>query len=348
MSGDAAWRRRTAACQAWADDASLAYGPLARHLVARAPFEAPGRPSARRRGRLRRGRGRAADAARDVLSADREFDMCDPRRARRRWRRTSPRCRSGTARSTWSVAAFVVNHLPDPVAGLTELRRVTRPGGAVLASTFSATSGRRPRARWTRWRRRRLRRRPGGTPTSRSARTPSGDPACGRAGACGGRVRPLERHRGAGRRRADRARRRGALPARGAAPPRASSCPCPSTHATAFVADAVEAVRRTGEPVRAGRRRSRRQSPSPAARQATVRNAGPCSAASRATCSARLAAVARACADPVASATSAASHQPSSAATPARASRSAVTSGLVDRLAEPCLRGRPDQPASTA
>jgi SAM-dependent methyltransferase len=35
------------------------------------------------------------------------------------------------------VAAFVVNHLPDPAGGLAELRRVTRAGGAVLASTFS-------------------------------------------------------------------------------------------------------------------------------------------------------------------------------------------------------------------
>jgi ubiquinone/menaquinone biosynthesis C-methylase UbiE len=37
-----------------------------------------------------------------------------------------------------SVAAFVVNHLTDPVAGLAELRRVTRLGGAVLASVYAA------------------------------------------------------------------------------------------------------------------------------------------------------------------------------------------------------------------
>jgi SAM-dependent methyltransferase len=40
-----------------------------------------------------------------------------------------------------AVAAFVLNHLTDPSAGLAELARVTRPGGAVLAAVFGTTSG---------------------------------------------------------------------------------------------------------------------------------------------------------------------------------------------------------------
>ena len=36
------------------------------------------------------------------------------------------------------VGAFVVNHIPDPARGLAEANRVTRPGGIVLASVFSA------------------------------------------------------------------------------------------------------------------------------------------------------------------------------------------------------------------
>jgi ubiquinone/menaquinone biosynthesis C-methylase UbiE len=39
-----------------------------------------------------------------------------------------------------AVAAFVLNHLLDPADGFAELVRVTRPGGAVLASVFSNAS----------------------------------------------------------------------------------------------------------------------------------------------------------------------------------------------------------------
>ena len=35
------------------------------------------------------------------------------------------------------VAAFSINHLVDPAAGLREARRVTRAGGAVLASSYA-------------------------------------------------------------------------------------------------------------------------------------------------------------------------------------------------------------------
>ena len=46
-----------------------------------------------------------------------------------------------------TVAAFVLNHLTDPATDLAELARVTRPGGAVLATVFSShnTSGARDR-----------------------------------------------------------------------------------------------------------------------------------------------------------------------------------------------------------
>jgi hypothetical protein len=39
------------------------------------------------------------------------------------------------------VDAFELNHLTELVAGLRELARVTRPGGAVLATVYAATSG---------------------------------------------------------------------------------------------------------------------------------------------------------------------------------------------------------------
>ena len=44
-----------------------------------------------------------------------------------------------------AFAAFVLNHLPRPAAGVGELARVVRPGGAVLASVYADTSDNGPR-----------------------------------------------------------------------------------------------------------------------------------------------------------------------------------------------------------
>jgi SAM-dependent methyltransferase len=123
--------------QAWADAAALVYGPLARHLVARLPGPVRGRFALD----AGAGSGVAGDALRAlgarVVAADREFDMAAY------GARAGPAVTADVTALPFRpgsfevvVAAFVVNHLPDPVAGLTELRRVARAGGAVLASTF--------------------------------------------------------------------------------------------------------------------------------------------------------------------------------------------------------------------
>ena len=158
----------------WASDASLAYGPMARHLVARSPFDLLGARALD----AGAGSGVAGDALRAcgarVVAADREFDMASygARPAVTADVVALP-FRDGSFDVV--VAAFVVNHLPDPVAGLSELRRVTRPGGAVLVSTFSIDRAA-AKERWTARPRRTGSSPRTGTPTSRSTRTPSAGP----------------------------------------------------------------------------------------------------------------------------------------------------------------------------
>jgi SAM-dependent methyltransferase len=123
---------------AWANGAALAYGPMARHLVDRAPAPLDGALGLD----AGAGSGAAGNALRArgarVVAADRELDMAAYAAS------AGPAVTADVTTlpfrdATFDVvaAAFVVNHLADPTAGLSELRRVTRPGGVVLASTFS-------------------------------------------------------------------------------------------------------------------------------------------------------------------------------------------------------------------
>jgi len=124
--------------EVWAADVELAYRPLARHLVTRVPGSLHGALGLD----AGAGSGVAGSALRDrgvrVVSADREVEMAAYVSG------SGPAVAADVTHLPFpadafdvAVAAFVVNHLRDPVAGLRELRRVTRPGGLVLVSTFS-------------------------------------------------------------------------------------------------------------------------------------------------------------------------------------------------------------------
>lgn len=126
----------------WALGAELVYRPIAAELVASSPHPLTGRivldagagagaawPALRHRG----ARTLALDLSADMLA----------------WRAASrPPCAVADIRALPldngcvddAIAAFVLNHLTDPVAGLAELARVTRPAGAVLAAVFGNDS----------------------------------------------------------------------------------------------------------------------------------------------------------------------------------------------------------------
>lgn len=130
------------AAEGWAGPVARVYGPLARDLVAAVPFPLAGSTV------LDAGAGTGlvsaallAAGARPV-AIDLSLDMLRWRRAERppaavaEIDRIPLRTDGGDA----ALAAFVLNHLPDPAPALRALARVTRPGGAVMAAVF-ANSG---------------------------------------------------------------------------------------------------------------------------------------------------------------------------------------------------------------
>lgn len=131
-----------AAAEAWAQGPARAYDRLSEVLVAASPDPlggarvldlGAGTGAASRAVAAAGGQPVAVDLALDMLRHDREArppaaagDAC------------ALPFRAGVFDAV--VAAFVVNHVPDPVAALAEVNRVTRPGGAVLAAVFSSRS----------------------------------------------------------------------------------------------------------------------------------------------------------------------------------------------------------------
>ena len=126
------------AATAWADGAELVYGPLARALLARAP-ELDGRlvlDVGAGTGAVSRG---LLAAGAHAIAVDASWSMLAHEAPRR-----PPALVGDISRLPLvdgavdgAAAAFVLNHVSDPVAALIEMRRVVRPGGFIVASVFS-------------------------------------------------------------------------------------------------------------------------------------------------------------------------------------------------------------------
>ena len=126
------------AATAWADGAELVYGPMADALLARAPDLA---------GQLvldvGAGTGavshRLLAAGAHVVAVDASWPMLAHQASSRPPAVVGDIGRLPLADGAvdGAAAAFVLNHLADPVAALVEMRRVVRRGGFIVASVFS-------------------------------------------------------------------------------------------------------------------------------------------------------------------------------------------------------------------
>lgn len=126
----------------WARSAARVYGPIADDLVAAVPHPVAGATILD----AGAGTGLVSEALRAAgahpVATDLSLDMLRWQRGRR-----PPAVAADVGRLPLrthavdaALAAFVLNHLPDPGPALRELSRVTRPGGAVLATVFANSS----------------------------------------------------------------------------------------------------------------------------------------------------------------------------------------------------------------
>jgi ubiquinone/menaquinone biosynthesis C-methylase UbiE len=128
--------------QRWVSGATLVYGPIAAQLVAMSPHSLAGRTV------LDAGAGTGAASAAlagcgaSPIATDLSFDMLSHSAAARLPQAVADiRALPLAPRSVDdAVAAFVLNHLVEPVAAIVELIRVVRPGGVLLAAVYSTTS----------------------------------------------------------------------------------------------------------------------------------------------------------------------------------------------------------------
>lgn len=130
------------AAHGWATGAQLVYQPLAAELVRRAPHPLRGRLVLDAGAGTGLGSTELARVGARPVAVDRSLDMLVWQRCTR-----PPAVVGDVTRLPLrdggvddALAAFVLNHLDDPAAGFTELARVTRPGGALLASVYSTAS----------------------------------------------------------------------------------------------------------------------------------------------------------------------------------------------------------------
>lgn len=134
--------RYAGAGQRWATGATLVYGPIAGELVAMSPRSLAGRTVLD----VGAGTGAVSAALADIgaraVAVDRALDMLA-------WdAKARPPAAVADVRALplpdggvdAAIAAFVLNHLVVPADGLAELRRVTTPGGPILATVFSNAS----------------------------------------------------------------------------------------------------------------------------------------------------------------------------------------------------------------